>query len=106
MVRPLPLRVQCPRSGHDAHARPNDALPMPSRPRRIGTVWPAGQVTESASRSTSNSSLANIPSAAHGRGVLHLRIEAGILEPLVELAGAVGVVTVDRRPLLVGGLTG
>ena len=71
--------------------------------RTIGAVFPAGQRTVSAFRSMSNRSLAK--RAAGGDGLLGLALvhDPGPVQPVVELACAVGVVTVNARP--VRGLT-
>ena len=63
-----PARPWCTacRSGQPAQRRAEAGGAGAVRPRRIGAVCPAGQVTASASRSMANSSLVNKPPAAVG----------------------------------------
>ena len=63
IVRPPAAEVHCARNGHSTQAAPNAAAPIARLPARgrIGTVTPAGQVTDIAPRSTPKRSLEKCP---------------------------------------------
>ena len=71
MVRPPAAVVQQARSGQFVHERPNEAVPLPSRLSRAGTVTLFGAGAVLAPRSILKRSLVNSPPAALGDWVLH-----------------------------------
>jgi len=93
--------VHCSASGQVRQLAANLATPVPSLPRPIVTVTPAGQVTVSSSRSMTNPVLGE--HAVLGRGWLGLALglDVGVMKARLDLTGPIGGVTVDAGSLVI-----
>ena len=101
MVRPPAALVHwCAQRAGRCSARRSRRCRRRAAPRRIATVTAFGHVTVSSSRSMANRSLANRPPGADGGWVRQPELDVVVVEVLLELAGPVGRVAVDLRPVI------